>query len=305
VLAKVDLERLGATIRETVERVKENDPKSLKAKIAELIKTRDQSASKEVSKIVAKPVLKDGQLVRIEKLLERVDIAAAHWSEATDHADSVLRASLDRASALHVKLAALAGELRETIKLTGQPVRVEPPPRTDIRLPRMPIGIPRHGMDQPPATAIGGGLRRMLIALAQRPHGLTNRQIGIRAGLSSRSGTFSTYISRARSEGWIEYTGDVRRITLLGIEALGHYDPLPTGEGLADYWLRELGTGGAARILRVVIDAYPNEVDASTIGERAKISPKSGTYSTYVSKLRGLELVAGRGPLRATEELFG
>ena len=314
ILAPVDIARLGQSMAEAVQRQKENDPKALKAEIARLKKALDLAVHEQLSKAapakaVDKPVLKDGQLFRIEKFIDRVDIAAAHWSEATERATASLRDPLDRAHSLHTKLVAMASELRESIKSTGQPVRVEPSKRVAPSPPgnwRDAIGdaVIAHGMPRQP-SAIGGGLRRILIALAQRPNGLTNRQIGIRAGLSSRSGTFSTYISRARSEGWIEDTGDVRRITLLGIEALGHYDPLPTGEGLAAYWLRELGTSGAARILRVVIDAYPNEVDASTIGERAQISPRSGTYATYVSKLRGLELVVGRGPLRAAVELFG
>jgi hypothetical protein len=40
------------------------------------------------------------------------------------------------------------------------------------------------------------------------------------------------------------------------------------------------------------------------LGERADISSRSGTFSTYLSKLRGLELVEGRGELRASAELF-
>ena len=142
----------------------------------------------------------------------------------------------------------------------------------------------------------------MMIALAQRPRGLTNRQLGVRAGVSSRSGTFATYLSRARSQGWIDGRG-VLTITDAGRAALGAYDPLPEGGALADYWLRELGESGAARILRALLDAYPEALDAATLGERASISHRSGTFATYLSRLRSLELVTGRGELRASEEL--
>jgi hypothetical protein len=141
----------------------------------------------------------------------------------------------------------------------------------------------------------------MLIALAQRPQGLTNAQLGVRAGVSSRSGTFSTYLGRARSQGWIEGRGVVK-LTEAGLAALGAYDPLPEGRELAEYWIRELG-GGASRMLRVLVDAYPGGLTNEQLGQAAQISHVSGTFSTYLGRLRALELVEGRGELRASEEL--
>jgi hypothetical protein len=141
----------------------------------------------------------------------------------------------------------------------------------------------------------------MLIALAQRPQGLTNAQLGVRAGVSSRSGTFSTYLGRARSQGWIDGRGTVK-ITDAGLAALGPYDPLPAGRELAEYWMRELG-GGAARMLAALVDAYPNALTNEQLGGAANISHVSGTFSTYLGRLRALELVEGRGELRASEEL--
>lgn len=145
----------------------------------------------------------------------------------------------------------------------------------------------------------------MLIALAQRPKGLTNRQLGLRAGLSSQSGTFSTYLGRARSQGWIEDSGELRSITQAGIAALGDYEPLPTGQALQEYWLAELGAGGQARMLRALCEAYPKALSNDELGALAEISSSSGTFSTYLGRLRGLELVEKHnGGTRASEELF-
>ena len=143
----------------------------------------------------------------------------------------------------------------------------------------------------------------MLIALAQRPQGLNRRQLGVRAALSSRSGTFDTYLSKARTNGWIDGTGDLR-ITEDGIAALGTYEPLPEGAELLEHWLGELGNSGAARILRALADVYPRGLNRGELGEAAALSDRSGTFDTYLSKLRTLELITGRGELRASEELF-
>jgi len=156
-----------------------------------------------------------------------------------------------------------------------------------------------------PDSSIGkGGLYRILVALAQSGRGLTNRQIGLRAGLSSKSGTFSTYLSRARHNGWIvDEGGGVREITGTGIDALGPYEELPQGKALLEYWLQELG-GGASRMLQALADAYPRALSNEEIGTAAGISASSGTFSTYMSRMRGLELVTGgRGEMRMSEEL--
>lgn len=120
--------------------------------------------------------------------------------------------------------------------------------------------------------------------------------------MSSTSGTFSTYCAKARTAGWIDGSG-VLKITPGGIAALGTYDPLPTGRDLLEHWLRELG-GGAGRILRACADRYPHAITKAEAATEADMSENSGTFSTYLSKLRTLELITGRGELRASDELF-
>jgi hypothetical protein len=152
------------------------------------------------------------------------------------------------------------------------------------------------------STAVSGGMRRMMVALAQRP-GLSARQLGVRAGLSSSSGTFGTYLAKLRSNGWAEGGRDSMALTQAGIEALGAYEPLPTGRDLLNYWLHELGTGGASRMLTALADAYPRALDKQDLGAMAGISHTSGTFGTYLSKLRTLELVEGRSEIKLNPEL--
>lgn len=75
-LAPIDIEALGKTIAETVERKKADDPKELRAKI---VKLERELAAKPVAakavtetKTVEVPVLKDGQLKRAESILEKL-----------------------------------------------------------------------------------------------------------------------------------------------------------------------------------------------------------------------------------------
>ncbi|HEV8542767.1 MAG TPA: hypothetical protein VGR78_10285, partial [Verrucomicrobiae bacterium] len=170
---------------------------------------------------------------------------------------------------------------------------------------RKPVAAVPRPVPSAPASngdAVSGGLRRMMIALAQRP-GLNKRQLGVRAGLSSTSGTFGTYLTRLRSSGWIEGT-DSFQLTDAGLQALGEYHVLPEGQELLSYWLNQLGNSGASRMLRVLADAYPRALTKEELGEAAQISSGSGTFGTYLTKLRTLELIEGRSELTATKEFF-
>lgn len=145
----------------------------------------------------------------------------------------------------------------------------------------------------------------MLTALAQRPQGLSGKQLGVRAGMSSGSGTFANYLSNARRAGWIDGARSLIRITESGISALGNYDPLPTGKGLLNHWIKELGDSGASKMLGVLAERYPATLTAQELGEVSGMSSGSGTFANYLSRLRTLELITGgRGNLRASDEFF-
>ena len=50
--------------------------------------------------------------------------------------------------------------------------------------------------------------------------------------------------------------------------------------------------------------SYPESLTKEELGARANISHSSGTFGTYLGKLRTLELVEGKSELKASEELF-
>lgn len=292
-LSQVELEDLSDKMLATIERAKKEDPKELQKQIAELERERRETLLKlthhKATRVetIEKSVLKDSQIARIEKLLHRLDDIIHPVREALAAVRGALASGV---------LAPASSQARTLIRETS--------PKRPVTGATHRATVPRNG------TAPSGGLRRIMIALAQRPDGLTQRQIGVRAGLSSKGGTFSTYVSRARSNGWIEggasRTGgdNLVRITPAGIEALGNFEMLPTGELLYEYWLGKLGNSGAARILQTLHDVYPNSLTKEEIGERAQISSAGGTFSTYLSRLRSLELIEGNRDIKASGELF-
>jgi hypothetical protein len=298
-IAAVDLNQLGEQIKQTAARAKENDPAELKRTITQLRKQLAAETAKREPAGVTEKLLAAEDFKRFEassRVIEKhAELLAAKLAKAAEDL-SVLES--------HQRL------LRESLeKFQGRPLTSAPrfistfrpqPPAAK----RMPEGANTRIAPAGNGESISGGLKRMMIALRQRP-GLTKRQLGVRAGLSSTSGTFGTYLGRLRSYKWVHQTGDEIFLTESGAVAMGDdFTPLPEGRELLNYWLGELGSGGAGRMLRVLADVYPQALTKEELGERAGISATSGTFGTYLGKLRTLELVEGRGELRAAEEFF-
>lgn len=164
-----------------------------------------------------------------------------------------------------------------------------------------------------PGTCMNGkntlrlGAMRMLKAVASfHPKTITKHQIATVAGLSVKSGTFSTYLSELRRQGWVQETmKGLYNVSDEGIEAAGSVESMPTShEHLLEMWKRKF-RAGASRILEVVAQEYPDGLTRSEIGERTDMSMSSGTFLTYLSELRRNGLIEERnGEIKATKELF-
>lgn len=302
--AAVDVGTFVETMRSTLtvveEEAKANDPKLLRAEIARLKRALEQNtlaghSDADIEQARAQG-FEDGKAEglrlrgeSVQWLLDAIGDARATMHEQFGAVAQMVETWRDKSAAMSTSAATIAAPKRDmppAVKHSDQFAKL------------------RNSATQGDSTVGNGGLRRMLIALAQRPQGMSARALGVRAGLSSSSGTFSTYLAKGRSAGWIDGDRSGMRITADGIKALGPYQPLPTGSELLAHWLGELGDSGAARLLRELARVYPRSLSKEDAAARAELSPTSGTFATYTAKLRTLELISGRGELKASEELF-
>lgn len=279
--AGIDKDKISEEIKATIARVEADDPKELRKKISILETTITGMGSvsrvgqKEIEaahargfEAACKSILEPVRWDELRDLIKRV---AASYERLIDHSISI-------------KLVPTV-----TTKLTVQSAA---PPRQQPRDPGKFDG-----------SKVGNsGLRRMMVALAQCVNGLPDNKLAVRA-LMSLSGTFTTYLSEARSQGWIEGDRKLLRITANGLDALGSYDPLPTGGDLAAYWKTKLPTGAVA-MLSALLEYFPKEYTAAELAEASGMA-MSGTFTTYLSKLRSLDLVTGsRSALKASDDLI-
>jgi hypothetical protein len=155
--------------------------------------------------------------------------------------------------------------------------------------------------DEPRKLSLGE--RRILTALAQYPQGRSKAQIAVLAGYALNGGGFNNYLGALRSRSLIKGDGDRLTITDAGIEALGSWEPLPTGSALVDYWRGRLGKAERL-ILETLTHVYPDALTKEEVAMKAGYEANGGGFNNALGRLRTLELVEGRGEIKASGNLF-
>lgn len=296
VLAPVDIQRLGKTIAATVEQQKANDPRALKARVAELEKQLAAKGTPKVeTKTVEKPVITEAQLARIEKLIHRFEAACNDLDDLAQEVETT-RAQLGQD----------CNQLRAVAAIAKQPANIPAPPaaatsrhgtRTQPPLTKRPENVSRNI----PGGPLPVGEAATLRALIQYPDGLRREQLTVLTGY--KRSTRDAYIQRLREKGFVDAFTDRVIATPAGHAAMPDAEPLPTGRDLQDWWLPRLPAGEAA-VLRSLLDAAGAEVSREGLTESTGY--KRSTRDAYLQRLAAKELVVdvGRGLVKASPTLF-
>jgi inorganic triphosphatase YgiF len=145
--------------------------------------------------------------------------------------------------------------------------------------------------------------RQLLIALAQRqPKALEQEQLAVFSGYSVGTGHFNNTVGALRSKEYITKGWPVS-ILPAGLEALGDYERLPTGRALLDWWCGRLSKAERA-ILLAAAHVYPNALSKDELAGRAGYESGTGHFNNSLGRLRTLQLLSGRGEIKASENLF-
>jgi hypothetical protein len=195
-----------------------------------------------------------------------------------------------------------AGSIELALSRVTAPARVAPAvPKPAPR----PASTPRPVAEVPAASGdmtLSKAQRAILTVLAQFPEGRTKRQLGMLAGYSSKGGGFNNALSSLRSASLIS-RGEPVTATAEGIAALGgEWAPLPEGPELAAHWLAQLSRAEGL-VLRALLEAWPGSLTKTEVAERTGYAADGGGFNNALSRLRTLQLIDGRGELRADETL--
>jgi uncharacterized protein len=210
------------------------------------------------------------------------------------------RAALDQAIAA---IRDVAGGLEIALSRAGRPAPERIPAPRDAWPRTVPDPSDPSGVASLPApdAALSKAQRAVLTVLAQFPGGRTKRQLAMLAGYSAKGGGFNNSLSSLRTSGLIG-RGEPIRVTAEGLAVLGDWEPLPEGPALIDHWMGQLSRAESAA-LRALLDAYPASLTKAEVAERAGYEANGGGFNNALSRLRTLQLIDGRGEMRADETL--
>lgn len=246
----------------------------------------------------------------IQTLKTKLTIAEKHQVVKTDDkaVERAVREALianDRKWQMETKskdslLSALQSKLTQIGKIVGQEVAVVKfkvsEPMTAKKVEKIHRDTPLVEVSvtpkQPQEGTLRAGAMKMLnwVAGAQS---LTKQRLATLAGFSASGGTFNTYLSELKRNGWVEQTGETISITPEG-SANAVPATIPSGRELLDMWIGKFRQG-AGKILEYLFEQSPNFVDKSEIGAVTGFEPSGGTFNTYISELRRNGLIEAQG----------
>jgi hypothetical protein len=305
--AKPDLDKIRTRMAETIERAKADDPKELHKRIREL--EQKLAAKPAETAVVDQGAIDDAVATATAAAVRNRDeqwrIQATkivyHVNELRELVAQTTRSLTDIAGAL--------GSLSIT---EPDPPEYSPAPssfREALR--HAPKPFPSEFKAKAQATyersssngsTLPEGQRKLLIAICQNAdEGADRGQLSVLCTLASS--TRDRYIQYLVQRGLVEQRGKLIFPTRQAVPMLGNYEPLPTGRALQSHWLSKLPEG-QAKILKVLIDAWPKPVERHEISKLADLA--DSTRDRYLQYMQAARIVIAnpREPVKASPNLF-
>ena len=287
----LDLDNLEKEMATVVEEAKANDPRALKARVAELEHALKQVIPVAAGKATEKSVLKEADIKR----LERVTNALLHTQgEFTPAVKRVLDKEIDKLAQAQQAVVSELGNLRDVIKLPagipmpahdhvtsatraamgmGQPVPLaERFPRLAPRAVRATApGRRESDSTDADASRMPEKCQKMLGALRQgEAMGLSSmpfRNVAVIAGVAPDSGTTGNRKGYLKNNGYITVQGDHVQLTDKGRDYPLSVELPPTDRmALLDFWKRQIKTEKIVAMLDYVVrnngatdDSWPEQ----------------------------------------------
>ena len=293
-LKPLDVGSLRERLATVEAQAKANDPRLLRARIAELERH-----------LSTKP---GSDPLAIDKAW-REGFTQGEKETAAKYADRLRKAHAAIGAALGYLIPFAKEDDDDTIPVI-EVRRAKPPLTIDQAAPLSRPNTP-HAM---PAEIVAGPItkpqQKVLDALAwwgsagiSAP---TRVQVAMVAGYSPSSGGFNNLLGGLRTSGLIEYPSSGR----ISLSELGVAEAVSPGNAATTAVLhdqiREVLSAPQWRVLNAVIAVYPNDISRDDLGAAAEYSPTSGGFNNLLGSLRSLGLIdyPSRGMIRAEDILF-
>lgn len=322
-LRPLDLGALKGQLATIEAEAKANDPKKLRAELAQLQAARDKLEKSIAAAAAAKPA---ADPEAIEKAEQRgFEQARKKLENASNRA--LIKAKREALSTVALELTKFANIVGEAIKnfdvddrllaiefalpAPAQPLARSAPTTAAPR--PVPRALPRMPSPANPAAPIGDGtitasLQKVIDAIAWwRKIGVepvARARAAVVAGYSPKASTFGVYVAELVKMGMVATGQGVVALTPEGL-AIANIPRAGTAAELRDM-ARSLLEPQPGRVFDVVYEAYPEEIRRDAIAEAVGLSPTASTVGVYIAQVAAYGIIenAGRGAVRAADWLF-
>lgn len=307
-LAEVDVEALKRRMASNVAEAEANDPKALRARVAELSK---QLAAAQKAQAAPKPATVDPAQVEAIRHQAKLDAASGLASIIAGRANLIRDMGIDIAATVKEKFAEHERFMREVVSNTVKAVEANRP--TTVRTP--PVSPTPARRSAPAAPVAIDGLTkaqaRIMESLAwlvsigiERP---SAKAVGLLSRIDPTGGYFSNTIGPLCSQGLVERSSGEVRLTDAGLASV----EIPASVTLADYHARvretltQCRTGKTAEMFDALVANGPGEMTAESLGTAVGVDHTGGYFSNNVGPLATLGLIErSRGQIRTTDIMF-
>ena len=279
-LAPIDLAKIRTEMAATIERAKQEDPRELKRKIAELQRQLNTAP---------KPIADEAAIQRA------VETSVRQREREHDQQLSKYREIIEK----------LQSGMASIGKIAGQFVGIELPkerhePLT-VNLPARPVTAQRTLAPRTTAKAresdleLSGPEKRILDAIAWlNAVGVDDPEqtaVAFLAGYTIGGGAFNNPRGRLSQRGLVQYVpGDRIRLTDAGQAAASAPDT-PLDERELQRMVMERLPGPERKILQVLIDSYPDSISSERCAQFAGYAEGGGAFNNPRGRLRSLGLI--------------
>ena len=283
-LAPIDLQQIQDSMAATIEKAKADDPKQLRAKIAEL--QRELNLAKQVIPVQSEPTIKEVPVFKGKQLAQLESFCTKLMREAERHgsATSIFWSNLNQ----------VADSLLKAIKST---VQERPPAHLVAQRPRMAtknLSV-KSARESGEERAVSKSQQRILNALVWAEGiGLSEMdktQLALMSDQRPTSGGYFNNLGSLRSAGLIAYpkAGTVA-LTETGRAQAEAVDVPTTSDELQQMLFAKLSSA-QSRTLKVLIGRYPDTLSKDLLADLSDKRPTSGGYFNNLGRLRSLGLI--------------
>lgn len=295
-LADIDVPALRQRFAVQIEKAKADDPKELRREIAELKRQvaaaeRTMPAAMPAERVEV-PVLSDEQAALLHDLSGRLCDVKGDFADATMVLESVEKD-------VNALRAVIAAATSARAIATACPVPARPETRRAVARMAEHAAKAANNGHKPTASLPDGPLtgpeQRILDAIAWLEDiGVAEPEqtaVAFLADYTYGAGSFNNPRGRLRARGFVDYLPQNRiRLTDEGRPYTNHPDVPLTVAQMHEHVLGRL-PGPEQRVLRPLLDAYPNKMSNEDLAHAAGYTPGAGSFNNPRGRLRSLGLI--------------